>query len=330
MRRPTIRDVARMAGVSHGTVSRYLNGGKWVGAESSDAISIAIRETGFRANRVARSLATGRASAIGVLLTQPQDRLFGDPNYAVLLGAITSALDRQDRHLIVMTASTEGERARALDFATAGHVDGVVLLSAAADDPINAALAECGIPAISCGRIGGDIISSVAADDRAGARRGVEHLIASGRRRIATVTGPTDVAGGQDRLAGYAEALEAAGLPFDPELVIVGDWSHASGRIAGARLAEGPSIDAVFASNDAMAVGVVAAMHAAGRSVPDDVAVVGFDDAGIAFTCDPPLTTLRQPFATIGAEIVRLVLDPPPSPLALTVPTELIVRESAP
>ncbi|WP_426592580.1 LacI family DNA-binding transcriptional regulator [Cellulomonas sp. McL0617] len=332
-RRPTIHDVAREAGVSYGTVSRYLNGGKWVGEASTQAVVAAIEKTGYRANRFARSLATGKSSTVVFLLTEPQDRLFGDPNYPVILRAATEALDERDMSLILMTASTDHERRRALEFVSGGHVAGVLLISSHAGDPILPELVAAGVPTVSCGRPSSweHAISSVAADDRIGAREAVAHLASTGRRRIGIITGPLDLAGSLDRVDGYYDALDAAGIARDERLVVEGDWSNAGGRAGASRLLEAvPDLDAVFASNDVMAVGAVASLRAAGRSIPEDVGVVGFDDAGQAATCDPPLSTVRQPFAEISREMVRLLVESEPGHTTnVRVSTELVIRESS-
>lgn len=331
-RRPTIRDVAKTAGVSYGTVSRYLNGGKYVGEASAQAIAAAIDRTGFRRNRHARSLATGQAMTVAFLLTEPQDRLFGDPNYPILLREVTSALAQRGLTLILMTVSSDEQRAGVADF-LAGHVDGVILAAAHLGDPIVGQLVDAGVPAVACGRLGSESrIHTVSADDRAGARTATAHLLSTGRRRIAAITGPLDQAGSWERLQGYYDALDARGIRRDPSLVAEGDWSHPSGRNAIMRVLEAaPDLDGLFGGNDAMAAGGIATLHARGYRVPDDVAVVGFDDTGTATTCDPPLTTMRQPFPEISREMVRLLCDGNPSePIAVDFPTRLIVRNSAP
>lgn len=331
-RRPTIRDVAKTAGVSYGTVSRYLNGGKYVGETSARAITEAIARTGFRRNRHARSLATGKTMTVAFMLTEPQDRLFGDPNYPILLREVTSALAQRGFTLILMTVSEDDQRASVADF-LAGHVDGVILAAAHVGDPIVGQLVDAGVPTVACGRLGGESrIHTVSADDRAGARNATAHLLATGRRRIAAITGPLDRVGSQERLQGYFDALDAANIRRDSSLIAEGDWSHPSGRHAiGLVLDTAPDIDGLFGGNDAMAAGAIATLHARGYRVPHDVAVVGFDDTGTASTCDPPLTTMRQPFREISREMVRILCDgPSPEPLAVDFRTRLIVRASAP
>ena len=334
-RRPaTIHDVAREAGVSRGTVSRVLNGGHYVSPAAKAAVDAAIRRTGYVVNRHARSLITGKSDSVAFLLTEPQERFFEDPNFNVLLRACTQALADRDIPLILMIAGTEDERRRNLRYIEAGHVAGVLLVSSHSGDPVVARLHEAGVPVVACGKPLGQTtrIGYVAADDRDGAREMVRHLHATGRRRIATVTGPLDTPGGVERLAGYRETLAACGLPADDALVVTGDYSRASGAEAARTLLErAPDVDAVFVASDLMAQGVLDALARAGKRVPEDIAVGGFDDSPAALSSQPPLTTIRQPWDRISAEMVRTLLAriAGEDPATVILPTELVVRESA-
>ncbi|MCC3650512.1 LacI family transcriptional regulator [Streptomyces sp. WAC 00631] len=333
-RPPTIHDVAREAGVSRGTVSRVLNGGHNVSPASADAVNAAIRKTGYVVNRHARSLITGRSDSVAFLLTEPQERFFEDPNFNVLLRGCTQALAAHDIPLLLMIAGTEAERRRISRYITAGHVDGVLLVSSHSGNPMAERLVKARIPVVACGKpLGqGARIAYVAADDRDGAREMVRHLAASGRRRIATVTGPPDTPGGVERLAGYRETLAEAGLPADERLVAEGDYSRAGGERAMAELLErAPDVDAVFVASDLMAQGALTALERAGRRVPEDVAVGGFDDSPAALGTRPPLTTIRQPWDRISTEMVRVLLGriAGEDPSAVILPTELVRRDSA-
>ncbi|MGW6967484.1 LacI family DNA-binding transcriptional regulator [Streptomyces zaomyceticus] len=334
-RRPaTIHDVAREAGVSRGTVSRVLNGGHYVSPTAKAAVDAAIRRTGYVVNRHARSLITGKSDSVAFLLTEPQERFFEDPNFNVLLRACTQALAARDIPLLLMIAGTEDERRRNLRYIEAGHVDGVLLVSSHSGDPVVARLHEAGVPVVACGKPLGQTakIGYVAADDRDGARDMVRHLYASGRRRIATVTGPLDTPGGVERLAGYRETLAEYGLPADESLIATGDYSRTSGEDAARVLLErAPDIDAVFVASDLMAQGVLDTLARAGRRVPEDIAVGGFDDSPAALSSRPPLTTIRQPWDRISTEMVRTLLAriAGEDPAAVILPTELVRRESA-
>ncbi|MFE2829744.1 LacI family DNA-binding transcriptional regulator [Streptomyces mirabilis] len=332
-RPPTIHDVAREAGVSRGTVSRVLNGGHYVSPAAQEAVNAAIRRTGYVVNRHARSLITGRSDSIGFLLTEPQERFFEDPNFNVLLRGCTQALAGHDVPLLLMLAGTEDERRRITRYITAGHVDGVLLVSSHSGDPVAEQLREAGVPLVACGKpIGlGSKVSYVAADDRDGARDMVKHLVSLGRRRIGMVTGPLDTPGGVERLAGYREVLAEAGIEADDRLVASGDYSRASGEAGAEQLLDrAADMDAVFVASDLMAQGVLAALHKAGRRVPEDVAVGGFDDSPAATAVTPALTTIRQPWDRISNEMVRVLLAQigGDDPAAVILPTELVRRDS--
>lgn len=331
---PTIREVARVAGVSYGTVSRYLNGHKWVGEDTAVAIRAAIAATGYRPNRAARSLATGRSSTVVFLLPESQNRLFADPVNSVLLQQLSEAALDRGLALVLMTAGTEKERSAVVDFINGGSIEGVLLVSPRGGDPIIDSLVRSGVRVVSCGRPLGweDSISSVSADDFEGSRLATAELIARGRRHLTMIAGPGDSGGAIDRLDGFKRALADASLPFDPSMVVEGDWSHSGGREAMTALLDTtPLLDGVVAANDMMASGALVTLRAAGRIVPDDVAVVGFDDTGQAATLDPPLTTIRQPFSTISREMLRLLLDQEADgATTLTVPGTLVVRGSTP
>ncbi|MCX5599168.1 LacI family DNA-binding transcriptional regulator [Streptomyces phaeochromogenes] len=330
---PTIHDVAREAGVSRGTVSRVLNGGHYVSPTAQEAVNAAIRRTGYVVNRHARSLITGRSDSIGFLLTEPQERFFEDPNFNVLLRGCTQALAAHDIPLLLMLAGTDDERRRITRYITAGHVDGVLLVSSHSGDPVAEQLREAGVPLVMCGKpIGvGSKVSYVAADDRDGARDMVRHLVSLGRRRIGVVTGPLDTPGGVERLAGYREVLSESGIDFDERLVVSGDYSRASGEAGAERLlAQCPDVDAVFVASDLMAQGVLTSLERAGRRVPEDVSVGGFDDSSAALAARPQLTTIRQPYDRISAEMVRVLLAQigGEDPAAVILPTELVKRQS--
>lgn len=330
-RRPTIDDVARAAGVSRGTVSRVLNGGHWVSPDSLAAVNAAIRKTGYRINPHARSLATARAGSVAFLLTESQNRLFEDPNFAVLMRGAASALAEEDISLVMLLAGTEAEQRRATNFITGGHVDGVLMISShASHEQLLTDLVQARVPAISIGvPLGFERkIGHISTQDRAGAADAVAYLQSKGRKRIATIAGPQDTGGGMFRLAGYKDQIG----DVDPALVGEGDYTLESGAEATRRLlAAAPDLDAIFAANDLMAAGAIRTLTELGRRVPNDVSVVGFDDSSVALSTVPRLTTMRQPFDRVSREVVRLLLEviegQPPASMSL--PLELVIRESA-
>jgi DNA-binding LacI/PurR family transcriptional regulator len=323
-------DVAAVAGVSRGTVSRVLNGGHNVSGPALEAVQRAIRKTGYVVNQHARSLVTQRSDSIAFILSEPQDRLFEDPNFSVLLRGCTRELAEHDITLLLTVAGTQEDRKRIGRYVTAGHVDGALLVSDHAGSPLLEELKGRALPVVTCGRPLGHErdISYVAANDRDGARQMVAYLRDRGHRTIATITGPLDTSGGVDRLAGYHDVLGET----DPRLVVSGDYTQASGEVAMEKLLrQAPDLDAVFVCSDLMAVGAIAALQRAGRRVPDDVAVGGFDDSKVAAAAAPPLTTIRQPLGRISGEMVRLLLGhlSGDSHAAVILPTELIIRRSA-
>jgi DNA-binding LacI/PurR family transcriptional regulator len=332
-KRPTIRDVATVAGVSRGTVSRVLNGGDRVSPQAQAAVEEAIQKTGYTANHAARSLALGRSNTVAFLLTEPQHLLFEDPTFSRLMGGCTAALSEHGMLLTLVTAGTPADRVRAVEYLGGRHVEGVLLASSHTVVPITEDLLAAGVPTVVCGRFPGleAKLSMVGADDLDGGRQMTEHLISRGATRIATITGPMDTPGGFLRLEGYQQALRGAGLPVRSEMVRHGDYTQAGGGVAmQALLAECPDLDAVFVASDLMAAGALAALRESGRRVPDDVLVGGFDDAGVAQTLEPPLTTMRQPFDRISAEMVRLLLARIEGGhnATVTIPTTLIKRAS--
>lgn len=330
-RKPTIRDVAAVAGVSHGTVSRYLNGGHWVSPDARIAVEAAIKTTGYTANHAARSLATGRADSVAFLLTESQHLLFADPTFSLLLRGAAEALAQRSMTLVLLVAGTPAERANVAHFVSAGHVDGVLLISSHESEPLLDSLLAAKVPTVSCGLpLGhqGDL-PAVSVDESGSARTMTEYLREQGHRRIAMIAGPADTPGGRYRLVGFREAM---GDDFDDELVEAGDYGMESGAAAMTAILERTrDIDAVFAASDLMAAGAITALRKAGLRVPEDVAVAGFDDSGLAASHEPALTTMRQPWSEISEAMVALLLDVIDGMprRAITLPTTLVVRDSA-
>jgi DNA-binding LacI/PurR family transcriptional regulator len=331
-RRPTIDDVARVAGVSRGTVSRVLNGGRYVSPAALRAVELAMTETGYVVNTSARALVTRRSGAIAVVLSEPQELLFEDPNFSTLLRSASQRLAESDLSMVLMIAGNADERDRVARFARAGHVDGALLISTHAGDPIFDELKAADVPIVACGRPldRDDAIPFAAADDREGARQMVRYLRESGRTRIGTIAGPLDTPGGRDRLAGYRDVLGDEAV--EARIVAAREYTYRAGEEAMERLlGRAADVDAVFVASDLVAAGALAALRRAGRSVPDDIAVAGFDDSQVAMATTPPLTTIRHPLDRVAETMVDMVVkhiagEPVASQL---VPTELVLRESA-
>jgi DNA-binding LacI/PurR family transcriptional regulator len=331
---PTLEQVAALAGVSRATVSRVVNGSTRVSAEARAQVERAVARLGYVPNRAARSLVTRRTDSIALIVAEPESRFFSEPFFAGMVRGVSAALAETDVQLVLLMAQDAAHRGRLERYVTGGHVDGVLLASLHGDDPLPRTLQRAGVPTVLVGRPAGEAPDSyVEADNRGGAREAVAHLVGRGHGRIATITGPMDMAVGQDRLDGYRDGLRAAGLPADPRLVEGGDFTEESGAAAMRRLLERePGLDAVFAASDLMAAGALRALKAAGRRVPADVAVIGFEDSLTARYAEPQLTTVSQPVEEMGRQATRLLLAKvagEAAGMSVILKTELIVRASA-
>jgi DNA-binding LacI/PurR family transcriptional regulator len=331
----TLDEVARVAGVSRATVSRVVNGSTKVSADVRRTVEKAIDRLGYVPNRAARSLVTRKSDSIAVVITEPASRLFNDPFFPRLVRGISAALSVRDLQLVLLMPNDEVDEQRTVRYLTAGHVDGVILVSLHGNDPLPDQLAARRIPSVVLGRPPRGVdIDYVDADNRDGGRRATAHLVERGRRRIATITGPRDMVAGIDRLAGYRDALADADIPVDDGLIATGDFTQAGGEAAMERLlADCPDLDAVFCASDLMAIAAMGVLQAAGRRVPDDVAVVGYDDSPIATTTRPELTSVRQPIEEMGREMVHLLAGGIEQngrvPRHIVLATELIARASS-
>ncbi|MFE9028210.1 LacI family DNA-binding transcriptional regulator [Streptomyces iakyrus] len=332
---PTLEEVAARAGVGRGTVSRVINNAAGVKESTREAVQRAIEELGYVPNLAARSLAGQRTDAVALVLTEPDWRVFAEPFFSEIVGSLGDALTDTGMQLMLTLVRSDTERKRFLEYARGGRVDGVLLLSVHAGDRLPDMLAEARLPTVMLGRRSGDeYVSYVDADNVGGARSAVSHLLARGRRAIATIAGPLDMYVAQCRLRGYQDALALAGLTYEESLVAEGDFTEESGSRAMAELlARHPEIDGVLAASDTTAVGALHALRAAGRRVPEDVAVIGFDDFPLAQRTEPRLTTVRQPLEDMGRAMIRLLLEDMEEPSVayrhVILRTELQVRDSA-
>ncbi|MEV0389269.1 LacI family DNA-binding transcriptional regulator [Nonomuraea sp. NPDC050643] len=339
---PTLEDVARAAGVSRATVSRVINGIRNVDPAIQEAVRRAIAETGYVPNQAARSLVTRRTGAVALVVSGagggPEEdpfpsRVFADPFFGRVAGGVVGFLRPLGIHPVLMFAETEEARRQVVTYLRQGNADGALLVSTHGADPLPRLLAEARLPAVLFARPAEPLpISYVDLAHRAGARLAADHLVARGCRRVATISGPLDVPAAQDRLAGFQEAMAVHGHPYVP--VAEGGFTLPSGERAMERLLAGhDGLDGVFAANDVMAQGALAALRAHGRRVPDDVAVVGFDDSSAATACVPALTTVRHPVEDMAAEMGRLLLahlgDPGQPVTSRIFEPSLVVRDSA-
>ncbi|WP_406096736.1 LacI family DNA-binding transcriptional regulator [Streptomyces sp. NBC_01013] len=333
--RPTLEEVAARAGVGRGTASRVINGSPRVSAHTREAVEAAVAELGYVPNRAARALAGNRTDAIALVVPESESRFFTEPYFSDIVRGVGAALADTEMQLLLTLVGSDRERRRLAQYLTAHRVDGVLLVSVHADDPLPDLLEQLGMPAVMNGRRSAtEPLPSVDSDNFEGARGAVEHLVSRGRRSIATITGRLDVYAAQRRLDGYRRALSDAGLEPDERLIAPADFSEEGGvRAMRELLARRPDVDAVFAASDLMAAGARQVLREAGRRIPEDVALVGFDDSSVARHMDPALTSVRQPIEEMGRAMTRVLLaeiagENTERP-QIVLPTELVVRDSS-
>jgi DNA-binding LacI/PurR family transcriptional regulator len=327
----TLENVAELARVSRATASRVLTANPRVSPESRRAVERAARKLGYIPNHAARALATGHSDAVALVISEPTSLIFGDPFFPRLIRGIGEVLAARDKQLILLAPQSATDIDRLERFVAAGHSDGVLLVSLHGVHPLPGRLAARGIPVVVGGRPAeADLFTYVDIDNVGGAFAAVTHLAGRGRRMITTISGPQDMPPGRDRLLGYRSALEAVGLPLDEGAEESADFTQEGGEQAMRRLLERrPWLDAVFAASDLMAAGALRSLAEAGRRVPDDVAVVGYDDDPVAASTSPPLTSVRQPIEEMGREMARLLLEVMHAPRRVILTTELQVRLSS-
>ncbi|MFD5630721.1 MULTISPECIES: LacI family DNA-binding transcriptional regulator [unclassified Streptomyces] len=342
--RPTLEAVAARAGVSRATVSRVVNGGDGVREPLVERVRRAVEELGYVPNQAARSLVTRRHDAVAVVVAEPEARVFADPFFALQLRGISKELTAHDSQLVLLLTEGRDDHVRVGRYLAGGHVDGALVFSLHLDDPLPGLIHGAGVPTVFGGRPGwGDgprsAVSAVYvdSDNRGGAREAVRHLVGLGRRRIAHITGALDQTSAVDRLDGFRDVM----VDGDPSLIAEGDFTPAGGERAMRELLERhPDIDAVFVANDLAASGVLRVLRELGRRVPEDIAVIGFDDMlPVAEQTDPPLTTVRQDIEEMGRLMARLLLRGLDrrgdeeglrgAPSSVVLPTTLVRRVSA-
>lgn len=305
----TIHDVAAAAGLSRGTVSRVINGERYVSDEARAAVQSAILQVGYVPNTAARNLKTKRSHAIGLIVHEPHSLFLEDPNIGAILLGTNAVLSEANYQLVSLVIDSQRDSDRVAEYLRGGFVDGVIIVSARANDPIGHAVASMGMPAAFVGHppdING--IAYVGIDNVHASEAITRRLIGTGRSRVGMIAAALDRDSGRDRLAGFRAAL---GDRFDAGLVVDFPlYSYNTGRDGmRALLQRDPQIDGVFAASDSIAAGALDVLREAGRSVPDDVGIVGFDDSAWALRCTPPLSTVHQPADLLGRMAAQRVLD---------------------
>lgn len=334
MKRLTLDQIADIAGVSRATVSRVVNGHPNVSDRVRERVQQVITTTGYEPNRAARSLASNRSHMIGLFIPLVgQSELFADPYYGKLISGISHECNQLGYILSLFIFDTrDAERTMFARVINSGFLDGFVITASTLDNPYTALLNEREIPFVMVGRASdAEHVCTVDADNIGGAYMAVSHLIRTGYQRIAIIAPELNTAVGQDRLAGYKQALTERQIPIDEALIAEGDFTFEGGANAMRQLMpQRPR--AVFGGSDLMALGAMQAIREAGLRVPDDIAVIGFDDFPAGSTANPPLTTIRQPVEQSGSIAVRTLIDNINTKTVhmrrTILPVELIIRQS--
>ena len=301
---PSIRQVARHAGVSVATISRVLNGKGPVREETRALVLAAVAELGYVPHNAARSLSTRRTMSLGVVLPDLHGEFFSE-----LIRGIDLAARRAGYHILVSGSHDDPAEARAVLAALHGRVDGLVLMNPASAATSIAVTRQTPTIALNAAELDGPH-DSIRIDNRGGARAAVEHLLYLGHRRIAIVTGPAGNHDAAERTLGYHDALAARDVEAAPDWTIAGDFDEASGYAAGLAIAGlAPRPTAIFAANDAMAIGCLAALRERGLAVPGDISLAGFDDVPMARYLTPGLTSVRVAIAELGGRAVERLLS---------------------
>jgi DNA-binding LacI/PurR family transcriptional regulator len=296
--------------VSRSTASRAINGGDRVSPEAQAAVDAAVARLGYFPNRAARSLVTRRTGSIALVIPEPDGRVLVDPFLAGTLRGVSRALDPTDLQLVLLVARPGDHAQRIARYLSSGHVDGAIVASHHRGDDLESAVQAAQLPTVFIGRplVGADALVWVDVDNTAAGRMATERLVAAGRTRVATISGPLDMPAGHDRLEGWRSALRTAGLADDA--FVAGDFTLSGGALAMQKLLdEHPDVDAVFAASDLMAQGALGVLVGSGRTVPGDVSLVGFDDLGVATSTTPELTTMRNPVEQMVRTATNVLLD---------------------
>jgi len=330
-KRPTIKDVAKRAGVSYQTVSRVINNSKRVSPDTLARVKQAIEELGYRPSSIARSMVRGKTFTIGCISPNLTDYVFAK--------IIDSAqVEAREAGFFILTASAQNvdEVQVVLEEMLRRQVDGLMILNPREDERYLhlQPFIKNKIPIVFIKDEAGEMpVYSVTCDGLHGAYQATKHLLSLGHKTIATITGKTNEEDAVQRLEGYHQALSEARFPDQPALIVSGDWTEESGQLAAQQLLDtGIPFTAIFAQNDRMAMGAVHTLHMNGLHVPRDISIIGFDDAPFAPYLHPPLTTIRQPMGELGKQAARVLskrINQPDSPLEnVHIPPRFVERNS--
>jgi LacI family transcriptional regulator len=327
---PTIKQVARHAKVSSATVSHVINGTRFVSEPVRAQVQQAMEELGYRPNTLARSLRSGQTHTIGLILPDS-----ANPFFAEIGHAIESAAFERGYNVILCNTENDPQKERLYTEVLGNkQVDGLIFVASGEDRQVLSQSLDDGLPLVVVDRDLGNLeLDTVITDNLSGGLLATRHLISLGHRRVACITGPSNLTPSADRVAGYREALEQAGIPVDESLILRGDFRARSGyEDAKLLLGRTPGPSAIFVCNDMMAIGAIRAASQLGLRVPEDLSIVGFDNIELAAYTTPPLTSVAQPKQEIGQMAVALLIErakePTLPPRRNMLPSRLVIRES--
>jgi LacI family transcriptional regulator len=331
----TIKEIAKLAGVSRSTVSRVINHDPNVSEQTRRKVQAIIDELGYQPNPVARSLISGRTHVLGLVIPMTYSNMFTDPFFGLLAQGISSTCTANNYTLMLWLIEPDYEKRVNDNILNNRLIDGMILASNMIKDPLIEGLIARNVPLVQIGRNNYPDISSVDADNIYGAMTAVRYLLSIGRKNLATVTGNMDLYSGRDRLTGFQQELQEHNLPICQDRIVFGDYTEIGAYEQTKLLIKQASFDGLFVASDIMSFGTLQALQEAGLRVPEDVALVSFDDIPAAARHKPALTTVRQPIHQMGAIAAQTLIDQLESKHTIThrriiLPTELILRETTP
>lgn len=327
----TIKEIAKIAGVSRSTVSRVLNNNENVSDRTRAKVQAIIDEKGYQPNPIARSLISGRTRVLGLVIPMFVSSLFKDPFFSLLSQGISSVCTMNNYTLVLWLIAPDYETRTCDNILNNRLIDGIIVASSKINDPLIDGLVSRKIPLVQVGRNNYKDVSSIDADNIQGSIVAVRHLVSIGRKKLATITGQMEIYSGVDRLTGFKNGLLENNLPILDERIAYGDFTEESGYQQTKNLLSRTDFDGLYVASDMMTFGAIRALQEAGLKVPEDIAVVGFDDIPGAAHYQPPLTTVRQPIQQMGSIAAQTLIDQLEKketaiPRRIILPTELMVR----
>lgn len=330
----TIKEIAKIAGVSRSTVSRVINNDPNVSEQTRANVQAIIDKMEYEPNPVARSLISGRTRVLGLVIPMTFSSLFTDPFFSLLSQGISSTCTANNYTLMLWLIEPDYEKRANNKILNNRLIDGIIVASNMIDDPLIDGLIARKVPLVIIGRNNNPDVCSVDADNVHGAAMAVRHLVSIGRKELATITGDMDRYSGCDRLTGFKQGLQENNLPILEERIAFGDFTEEGGYIQTKLLLSRTEFDGFFVASDLMSFGAIRAIKEVGLEVPDDIALVSFDDIPAAARYQPPLTTVRQPIHQMGSIAAQTLIDHLESndtiaPRRIILPTELVIRETS-